>query len=164
MKTLWDSSEIKEAASLFSDVLGVTAHASEPAPTLVPGPKREGSLSRGDRLDESLMSMCNRGEFHGAVLADDSGLPLAVYNSPVADDVIAAFTSVLGKSLDRTAQLLKQPTANNISMDINYLDKLVLRKFQINEETYYLMIISPQHVDERAEVELTVTHISSILV
>jgi hypothetical protein len=164
MRTLWDSSEIKEAAALLNDVLGKRAPSPEPPPQIKPGANRTGHLSRGDQLDESLMSMCNRGKFHGAVLADDSGLPLAVYNSPVDDEVIAAFTSVLGKSLDRTAQLLKQPTANNISMDINYLDKLVLRKFHIKEETYYLMIISPQLVDERAEVELTITHISSILI
>lgn len=164
MRTLWDSSEIKEAAALLNDVLGKAAHSPGPPTQIVPEMNKVVSPTRGDRLDETLMSMCNRGKFHGAVLADDSGLPLAVYNSPVDDNVIAAFTSVLGKSLDRTAQLLRQPSANNISMDINYLDKLVLRKFQSNEETYYLMIISPQHVDERAEVELTLTHILSILV
>jgi len=122
MRTLWDSSEIKEAASLLNDVLGKTAQATGPVPQIAPEVNRARNLSRGDRLDESLMSMCTRGEFHGAVLADDSGLPLAVYNSPVDDDVIAAFTSVLGKSLDRTAQLLKQPTANNLLASSKYQD------------------------------------------
>jgi hypothetical protein len=114
-------------------------------------------------LEEALVSMCKRGEFSGSVLADNNGLPLAVYNSPVKAEVLAAFTSVLGKSLSETSRLLDQPNANNISMDINYMDKIMLRKFLVEEKPYFLMVISPQHVDERSELELSINHISSIL-
>lgn len=161
MKPFWDSSEIKEATALFNDLLRKSPAISGQAKSTVQ--EKTAIVYRGDRLNEALVSMCNRGDFHGAALADNRGLPLAVYNSPVDDDVIAAFTSVLGDSLDKTTRLLNQPAANNISMDINYMDKLVLRKFFIGNEPYFLLIISPQHVDERAEVELTITHISSIL-
>jgi len=174
MSTLWDSSEIKEAAALLNDLLGLPSK-----PPKLPKSKlrkkdarkeagvgKEGAggiVYRADRLEEALVSMCSRGEFSGSVLADDSGLPLAVYNSPVEDGILAAFTSVLGKSLAETGRLLDQPNANNISMDINYMDKIVLRKFFVDENPFFLMIISPQHVDERAEVELSVNQISAIL-
>jgi len=76
---------------------------------------------------------------------------------------MAAFTSIMGESMAQAATLLRQPNANNISMDINYLDKIILRKFSIEDVPYFLLIISPQQVDERAEVELSITQISDIL-
>jgi predicted regulator of Ras-like GTPase activity (Roadblock/LC7/MglB family) len=163
MRTLWDSSEIKEAAALFKEIL---ARPSRPPVSPAGSPDTEtqpGAKHRGDRLEKELVSLCNRGEFSGAVLADINGLPLAVHNSPVGDDILAASTSVLAESLEKTNRLLDQPNVNNISIDINYMDKIVLRKFFIDREPYFLMIISPQHVDERAEVELSITHITSIL-
>lgn len=163
MRTLWDSSEIKEAAALFNEILA-SSRKPPVSPAAPPGmEKKGGAVYRGGQLEEELVSLCGRGEFSGAVLADINGLPLAVHNSPVEIDVLAASTSVLGESLEKTARLLNQPNVNNISMDINYMDKIVLRKFFIDKEPYFLMIISPQHVDERAEVDLSITHISTIL-
>ena len=49
---------------------------------------------REEQLENILVTMCKRGGFNGAVIADHNGLPLAAYNSPVDDDIIAAFTSV----------------------------------------------------------------------
>jgi hypothetical protein len=166
MKKLWDSSEIQEAALLFDDLLREPAAVKIPEPPVfMPGPVKEKGrkVYRGDRLEEALVSMCKRGEFSGSVLADDSGLPLAIYNSPVQGEVLAAFTSVLGKSLSESSRLLNQPNANNISMDINYMDKIVLRKFFVAEKPYFLMIISSQQVDERSELELSINYISTIL-
>lgn len=166
MRKLWDSSEIQEAAALFND-LSKHFFAAEPAVLTgrIPGTGQQAPqmVYRGDLLEEALVSMCSRGEFSGSVLADNNGLPLAIYNSPVDEDVLAAFTSVLGKSLAETGRLLNQPNANNISMDINYIDKVVLRKFHVEDKPYFLMIISPQQVDERAELELSVNLISNIL-
>ena len=175
MKKLWDSSEIQEAALLFDDLLKepieavpavpVVPAAAPKAPAIIPIPEKEKGqrVYRGDRLEDTLVSMCKRGHFHGSVLADDSGLPLAIYNSPVQGEILAAFTSVLGKSLSESSRLLDQPNANNISMDINYMDKIVLRKFVVNEKPYYIMIISPQQVDERSELELSINLVSTIL-
>lgn len=177
MKKLWDSSEIQEAALLFDDllkesevvpavrVIPVDRVATPKPPVIIPIPEREKGrrVYRGDRLEDTLVSMCKRGQFHGSVLADDSGLPLAIYNSPVQGEILAAFTSVLGKSLSESSRLLDQPNANNISMDINFLDKIVLRKFVVNEKPYFIMIISPQQVDERSELELSINLISTIL-
>jgi predicted regulator of Ras-like GTPase activity (Roadblock/LC7/MglB family) len=130
-----------------------------------PGPGEQVSphVYRGDLLEDALVSMCRRGDFKGSVLVDNNGLPLAIYNTPVEADALAAFTSILGRSLEETGRLFDQPNANNISMDINYIDKVVLQKFLVDDVSYFLMIISPQEVDVRAELELSINHISPIL-
>ena len=58
---------------------------------------------------------------------------------------------------------MNQADASNISVDINYLEKAVVRKFPINEATYYLMTICPQEMDERSEIELSIEQVISIL-
>ena len=121
------------------------------------------SQYRGDRLKKALHAMCKRGGFSGAVVADTDGLPLAVYNSPVGDDVLAAFTIVLGEALDKAGKMLGQNEANNISLDINYMDKAILRQFSINDVSFYMMVICPQETDERSEVELSIDQVMLIL-
>lgn len=166
MRKLWDSSEIQEAAVLFKDLL---KDFSIPRSAVITdlytgrGEQVPPHVYRGDLLEEALVSMCRRGDFNGSVLADNNGLPLAIYNSPVEIDALAAFTSILGRSLEETGRLFDQPEANNISVDINYIDKVVLRKFLVNDEPFFLMIISPQEVDVRAELELSINHISAII-
>jgi hypothetical protein len=162
-RTLSDSSEIKEAAALFNEILGKPGKSPVPSAGAPGREKEPGPVYRGDRLEGALISMCQRGDFRGAVLTDNHGLPLAVHNSPVNDETLAAFTSVLGESLVKTAHFLNQPNANNLSMDINDLDKIILRKFFVDDEPYFLMIISPQHVDERSEIELSTIEIADIL-
>ena len=48
-------------------------------------------------------------------------------------------------------------------MDINYTDKAVLRGLPLAGEPYYIMVLCPQHVDERIEVEVTEDAIIRIL-
>ena len=118
---------------------------------------------RGDRLENLLFSMCRRGGFSGAAVSDDTGLPLAVYNSPVDNDRIAAFTSILGDAMAKAGDFLEQHGAEYISMDINYEDKAVVRRFVYAETEMYLMVLCAQSMDERAEVEMSIEHIVSIL-
>ncbi|MEN8152911.1 MAG: roadblock/LC7 domain-containing protein [Acidobacteriota bacterium] len=125
--------------------------------------KHEEPSKDRDPLENLLIGMCRRGGFHGAVIADLNGLPLAVYNSPVDGDVLAAYSSILGESLEKATAFLNQPDANNISMDINILDKIVLRKFSITGKSYYLLIITPQNIDERAEIEVILSQIPQFL-
>lgn len=145
-----DQPEFDEISSLSSDIPGV-----EPPPQM----ESEGT----NPLEKSLSGMCKRGGFHGAVIADLDGLAIAVFNSPVDEEILAAYTTILGESLDKAASFLNQPDANNISIDINILDKIVLRKFTPDKTSYYLMVISPQNIDGRAEVELAISQISQIL-
>jgi len=117
--------------------------------------------SNEDILEKALSGMCKRGGFRGAVIADRDGLPIAVYNSPVNDEILAAYSTILGESLEKAATFLNQPDANNISLDINIVDKIVLRKFYINKSSYYIMVILAQNIDERAEVEILISQINS---
>ena len=162
-RTLSDSSEIKEAAALLNEIMGKPARSPVPSAGAPGLEKKTGPVSRGECLEEALISMCQRGDFRGAVLADNHGLPLAIHNSPVNDETLAAFTSVLEESLLRTAHFQNQPNTNNLSMDIDDLDKIILRKFFVDDEPYYLMIFSPQYVDERSEIERSTIEIANIL-
>ncbi|MCP4349843.1 MAG: hypothetical protein GY795_30550 [Desulfobacterales bacterium] len=184
------SSEIQEASKIFGDLIAQSAVIA-PAPDArkKPGRALQKTLSshalsrkrppvadtavieiedsdqmyRGDRLENTLYAMCKRGGFVGSVLVDSGGLPLAVYNSPVEEQTIAAYTMVLGDALEKAGKILEQSDANTISMDINYIDKAVIRRFLIHDLPYFLMVICPQEVDERAEVELSIDKITSIL-
>jgi len=118
---------------------------------------------RGDRLENLLIAMCRRGGFSGAVVSDGTGLPLAVHNSPVDSDRIAAFTSILGDALAKAGLFLEQHGAEYISMDINLVDKVVVRRFSYDGMEMYLLVLCSQAMDERAEVEMSIEQIVSIL-
>ncbi len=137
-----------------------TTGISEPP---MPEPMEIEGEFRGDRLENLLFSMCRRGGFSGAVVSDRTGLPLAVYNSPVDGDTIAAFTSVLGDTLVKAGTFLGQHDAEYISMDINQMDKVVVRRFAFNGMEMFLMVLCPQEMDERAEMEVSIGQILSIL-
>jgi hypothetical protein len=170
MNTLTGSIELKEAAALFSalltadtpqpetsDEISVDEHASLPTANDLPLP------FRGDQLESILYGMCKRGGFSCAVVANQQGLPLGVYNSPVDVEILAAFTTVLGEAISKASRFLDQHEANNISLDINYADKAVVRQFTLAENPYFIMIICPQNVDERSEVELSLDQIVTLL-
>ena len=182
MTLILDSSEIREALSLATELLT----AKGPLPSEVKIDKDESVATaevsqskaptpaatievpveleyRSDRLEHVIASMCQRSGFIGAVVADDKGLPFAIINPPVSEEALSAFTSVLGEALERAGSILGAHGAEYLSMDINYEDKIVLRRFLIGETTHYLMIICSQEIDERSEIELSIDQITSIL-
>jgi predicted regulator of Ras-like GTPase activity (Roadblock/LC7/MglB family) len=126
-------------------------------------PRVSAPESKGGRIEELLESMCLRGQFAGAVVADQGGLAVAEYNCPVESEAVAACSSVLGGAMERAGDLLEQQEANHMTMDINYVDKVVLRQFAIEGDTYYLLVICPQEVDERSELELSIDRIAVVL-
>ena len=107
--------------------------------------------------------MCQRGGFVGAAVSDVFGLPLVVHNSPVADDLIAAFTSVLGDALEKAGRFLGQHEADYISMDINYEDKVAVRRFSAGGVKLFLLILCGQQIDERSEAEVSIVELVDIL-
>ncbi len=119
--------------------------------------------SKGERIEEILEGMCLRGGFHGAVLADNAGLAIADYRCPVETEAIAACSSVLGSAMQKAGSLLEQSDANHMTMDINFVDKVVLRQFDLDGEPCHLLIICPQAVDERSELELSIDRIAGML-
>ncbi len=184
-----DSSEIREAAKLFDELISQSAvpRIFSPLGTtkrrrVVSGPadlrkkakhkpvhdKIEISdttgMYRGDRLENTLFAMCKRGGFSGAMLVDSNGLPLAVYNNPADDESIgAAIAMTLGGALEKIGRLLNYSEINNISIDINYTDKSVIHRFMLEDLSYFLMVVCSQEIDERAEVELSIDNIISVL-
>ncbi len=138
------------------------AQAATPDVAIEP-PEPSESLYRGDQLESCLHALCHRGGLSGAMIADDNGFAVAAYNSPVESEVFAALASVLGQTIDKAVFFLGQQDANNISLDVNYADKVVVRKFTVADSPFYLIIVCPQHIDERSEVELSIEQIKSIL-
>jgi hypothetical protein len=118
---------------------------------------------RGDQLEHVLENLCRRGGFTGAVVADRRGLALAVYNSPVAGDALAAFSTVLGDALVKSAALLGRQGADTIAMDIDDVDKAVLRRFTFACEPYFIMVLCAQAVEPRGEIKASVDEIVGIL-
>lgn len=110
-----------------------------------------------------LKELCDKSDYHGAVLADEMGFPLASYNSPISTETLAAFTSVLGDSLAKAESILEQEDANNISLEINESDKLALRRFNALNSTYFLLVVCPQAAVFPGLVELTISEIQAML-
>ena len=118
---------------------------------------------RGKKLEDIIKRMCQRSNFSGAVVTDDSGRPLAVVNPPVTSDKLPAFSSVLGQALERTGDLLTHKRAEYLSLDINYEEKIVLRRFVIQESHYLLLVSCLQDVDDRSEIEVSIEQIMAAL-
>jgi hypothetical protein len=135
-------------------------HEAPAAPPPAPGRQ---PVYRAERVRQLLADMCKRGGFSGAVLADRSGLALAEFNSPFDIDALAAFASVVGGILDQAERLLGKRDANNLALDINYVEKIVVRKFTLVHQPAFLLLVCPQSIDERSEVELSIDLIASVL-
>lgn len=178
MSLLQGCSELQETVRLFEALLKPKVESRscvsdivvperlvipQPAAAVAAAEKAPLMEYRGDRLEYILSSMCRRGGLSGAVVADAKGLPLADFNSPVGGDTLAAFTSVLGNALERAGTLLGESGAELISMDINYTDKIVLRSFHVEGEQYFFLVICPQELDERTEVELSIEQVTAVL-
>jgi hypothetical protein len=118
---------------------------------------------RGRTLEDLIKRMCQRSNFSGAVVTDDSGYPLAVVNPPVTSDALPAFSSALGQALKRGGELLKHDRAEYLSLDINYEEKIVLRRFAIQESHYLLLVSCSQDVDYRSEIEVSIEQIIAAL-
>ncbi|HIJ79799.1 MAG: ParA family protein [Desulfobulbaceae bacterium] len=116
-----------------------------------------------DFLGGILKKMCGAGGFYGAIVADAMGFALADFNSPVAVDTLAAFSSVLGDVLAKAGGMLEQEKANNISMDMNDTDKIVLRSFVVHDSVFYLLAVCPQEVNAPGEMQAAVTAIIDVL-
>ena len=135
---------------------------TEASPEAIAEPEARG-LSRAERLEDVLIQLCRRAGAGGAVLADEAGLPLAAYNSPVDHESVAALTSILGDSLRHAGRLLQRRDINHISLDVDYEDRMVLRRFAGAGTTFYLVALCPQALDDRAEMELTSVQLIEII-
>jgi hypothetical protein len=139
----------------------ILAPASAPLPPIVTA--TIASPFRGDRLDHLLAKMCKRGGFSGAVVADYLGFPLGVYNSPVSPENLAAFTCLLGSAIEQAGNVLGRTSVDHLSIDIGLEERAVLRRFTQDSLPYYLLVICSTTIDERNEMDLSLSQIVSLL-
>jgi len=148
---------------LANDLRQAPATASVPASVPPDDPSAAPARTRQDRLDAVLGAACSRGGFTGAALADASGLLLSLAKSPVAPARLEGLTAVLSETLERVARLWEGPRPDNLSLDVDYSDKLVFRTFQVDSRAYCLMVFCAQEVDERSELELAVGAVTQVI-
>lgn len=149
MSRLRISSELREAATLLGEIAEGTRARSLP--------------SRGERLQRALSQLCTRARLRGAAVADEQGLPLAVYNAPYRVDALGAVASILGHALAHAAKVLDEGTAHTITMNLGLDDKVVVRRFDSGDDAYYLVVVCADELDERSEVELSLAQLASIV-
>jgi hypothetical protein len=142
---LRDSSEVKEAAELLEELARQTAAADA---------ARAGN--RGERLQHVLEQLCTRAGFLSAVACDPQGLPLAVHDCPIPQEALVALTSLLANTLSRTADITGWTQASSLSVDLDYERKAVLKRFVVHDDPYLLLVLCPQGVDERTEIEVSI--------
>lgn len=121
------------------------------------------ALQHRDEIKDALKEMCESVGFYGAVVADEMGFPLADYSSPIGIDALAACSSLLGEALVKAGSIIEMSDVNNMAMDINAEDKLVLHRFAILEEWYFLVVVCPQDVDALGEIGLAAARIANFL-
>ena len=163
-----NQSEVVEDVALFIETSSQQPVKREKAKTERPPQfvdERDLSASdfMGDKLENLLAKLCQQSGFQSALVADEQGLPIGAVNTPVEINVLAAFSSVLGGVIDKVPYFFEQYNANNISVDINYVDKAVVQKFLIGEVPFFLLIICSQDIDERAYIELFSDQITRLL-
>ena len=186
MTTLKDSSEIHEAARLFHELSKPVSQ----SPVLMLAPDEEsqedsggssvwlkmasvvetgeglhggGRRQKGARLEESMIEMCERGGFIGAVVAELTEFPVAVFRSGPGHQAVAALFSAYGKMLPYAMSTLKTRKVSGVSVAVSLWDKAVVRRFDINDIPHYLMVFCSKKTDERVEVESSISLIISTL-
>ena len=152
-----------ESASAFARLADEIMERCADRPAATAG----GADDREQRLDDFytglLRDLCEQSDYHGAVLADEMGFPLAAYNCPINTEALAAFTSVLGDALEKAESILEQEDANNISLEINETDKVALRRFNALNTTYFLLVVCPRGAAFPGLVEPAITAIRAKL-
>lgn len=118
---------------------------------------------REKKLQKIVKNMCQRSNFSGAIVTDSSALPVVVLNSPVSVEAVPAFMSVLSSALEGAGEMLGHHGAEYLSMDIDFEEKVVLRRFVVDKHVFFLLVVSPQGIDERSEIEVSIEQIKEVL-
>jgi chromosome partitioning protein len=116
-----------------------------------------------DRITAILRDLCKNGGCRGAVVADEMGLPLAEHQCPFGVDSLSTYGSILGEALVSAGNILKISEANNIAMDINEDEKLVLHRFPLLGNNYFLLSICLQEAEVLGEMSYAADRIAAEL-
>lgn len=105
-------------------------------------------------LTDLLRAICEKHTLHGAMVADEMGFALADFNiSPAEVDALAAYTSVVGDTLAKAESFLELSRADTLSMPAGERGKLVFRRFDLQNNAYYLLVMSPREAEIDGEME-----------
>ena len=118
---------------------------------------------QADPFEGLLSSICCQAGFNALVLADAMGFPISGHNSPTYVDEMAAFAPVLGDSLEKARAILGLDQAESIVLEASGGERLALRMFKMQEETYYLLARCQPGLDAESELELAVEKIKAVL-
>jgi predicted regulator of Ras-like GTPase activity (Roadblock/LC7/MglB family) len=135
-----------------------------PAPVAVPppvpaAPAEYVSASRGERLHAVLSTLCDSEGYAGAMVTDASGLPLATSRNLEASDSLAAFSTVLGDVLTKAGSYLGHDDASHVTLDVGERQKVVLRRFYLEERAFYLVVICLRVLETHRALDRTVPRI-----
>ncbi len=154
-----EGADIAASFDRFADeILSRTNDTSEKSEVAV-GVIDDGEKFENDFYTNLLRELCEKNDYYGAMLADEMGFPLAAYNCPISSEALAAFTSVLGDSIEKAESILELEDANNITLEINESDKVALRRFNALNSTYFLLVICPQAAVFPGLIELAISEI-----
>jgi predicted regulator of Ras-like GTPase activity (Roadblock/LC7/MglB family) len=156
------SSESDSAAMVFE--FGWDAREFESLLPSIPVVERRRIGSKEKRLEKILETMCEQGSFHGALIADDNGFPIASFKTPKEAEALAAFTPFLGQVIDKTVQLFERKGADSLSIDIDAKERVVLRRFNVREFTFFLLVICSRRTTELGEIDLPIDLIKTFLI
>ncbi len=145
--------------ALAAELLAKTDGVADPAAGDLPAIREDGD----DLFTELLAELCESNGYNGALLADEMGFPLTTHNCAIASDAMAAFTSVLGDTLEKAESVLDQEDANNITLEINECDMIGLHRFRALNSTYFLLVHCPRAAAFPGSIEMTAAEIRARL-
>jgi hypothetical protein len=117
-----------------------------------------------DKLGNVLMRMCKRGDFSIGIVFDKEGFMLAKYGKKFEDSIVSALASILGTTQDKVRATIESPSHGAVSVDLDFMDKMVLARFDMDNSGFYLLVVCAQDRDVSEEFELTISEIKTVLV
>jgi predicted regulator of Ras-like GTPase activity (Roadblock/LC7/MglB family) len=155
--------ELPPEVSDDADAVVVEQWVAVPGDDLGGAMQLSSELSRGDRLQQVLVTLCAHEGLAGALITDGSGLPVATSSDLAGSENLAAFSTVLGDALHKAGSYLGQDDASDVALDINARQKVVLRRFALEGRTSYLLVLCATASDPRTAMREAIPEIVTIL-
>jgi hypothetical protein len=119
--------------------------------------------TRAGRMEAILRGLCGRPGVRGALLADSSGLAMAIHGGPFPAERLAAFSTMLGSALDGAGRLLDSRGADRISLRLSEAETALLARFPCEGLLFHLLVLCLPAVAERVDVRPAVAGLQRVL-
>ena len=117
------------------------------------------SASRDERLHAVLSALCDSEGYAGAMVTDASGFPLSASRNLEAGDSLAALSTLLGDVLAKAGSYLGRDDASQVTLDVGARQKVVLRRFYLEERALYLVVTCLRVLETHHALDRTVPQI-----